>query len=82
MEHEDMTTDDEARISTPYSDRATWAKVLMHQQLADRGNLQGPPGLREKVVSMLAPLTERERTDLYFNQGMQAELVRAVLAKA
>ena len=60
MEYEDMTGEEEFKMSTPYSDRAAWAQILMGQLLCGESSLTGPPGLLEQMKNLLSSSTEQE----------------------
>lgn len=60
MEHEDMTHQDELKMSTPFSDVAAWEKLIEYQLRSGRFVLRGPPGLWEKLAAQHASITGRE----------------------
>ncbi len=67
MEHEDMTHQDELKMSTPFSDVATWERIVLGQLLTGRSFLKGPPGMWEKFEPMVASMTQEEKTSMYFD---------------
>ena len=46
-------TDEEAQISTPYSDLAAWERIIERQLLSGTSRFRGPPGLLERVAARL-----------------------------
>ena len=56
--HEDMTTIEEIQLSAPYSDVASWEKIIEYQIQMGRSRFRGPPGLWEKVAARLSSSTE------------------------
>ena len=73
--HEDMTSQDELKLSTPYSNVQLWAKIVLGQLLSGKSHLRGPPGLWELMESRLSSFTAREKTSLYFALATQGERV-------
>lgn len=53
-------TTEEAQLSTPYSERETWERILMWDLLDGKARFQGPPGLREEMTKLLAAATTDE----------------------
>lgn len=51
MEHEDMTHQDELKMSTPFSDVAAWQSIILYQFMSGKRILRGPPGLWEKMAA-------------------------------
>ena len=82
MTHEDMTHQDELKMSTPFSDLQTWGRIVVGQLILGRCALRGPPGLWEKIESRLSFCTEQEKSSLYFNSDMRDAWVRAVFEGA
>ena len=60
MTHEDMSTEEENRMSTPYSDVTTWRRILIQQLRLGESRFRGPPGLLEKIAARLSFTTRRE----------------------
>ena len=60
MEHEDMSTEEEVRMSTPYSDVKTWRRILISQLLSGESRFRGPPGLLDKLAARLSSTTGQE----------------------
>ena len=60
MTHEDMSTEEENRMSTPYSDATTWRRILIQQLRLGESRFRGPPGLLEKIVARLSFTMGRE----------------------
>ena len=46
-------TTEEAVISTPYSETATWERLLEEQYFAGGRRFNGPPGMWEKLVTRI-----------------------------
>lgn len=55
-------TEEESRLSTPYSERAVWERILMEQLVLGSSRFQGPPGLLEEMEHLLASSTVQEMT--------------------
>lgn len=53
-------TTEEAQLSTPYSERETWERILMWDLLDGKARFQGPPGLREGMAQLLSATTTDE----------------------
>ena len=62
MAHQDMTTEKEVRMSTPYNDVATWRRILAQQLRLGESRFRGPPGLLDKMVARLSFITAQEMT--------------------
>ena len=60
MTHEDMSTEEENRMSTPYSDVTTWRRILIQQLRLRESRFRGPPGLLEKIAARLSSTTRRK----------------------
>lgn len=56
-------TTEEAQLSTPYSEREKWERILMWDLLDGKARFQGPPGLREEMTKLLAATTTDEMLD-------------------
>lgn len=52
---------EEIRLSTDYSDRRAWIKMLRGQMESGDSRLQGPPGLRERMERLHAYLKGRKK---------------------
>ena len=63
--HEDFSTEEEIRMSTPYSDVEAWKKILIGQLASGTTRFRGPPGLLEQMESLWSSSTEQERISLY-----------------
>lgn len=50
-------TTEEATLSTPYSDRETWARIIMWELVVGRSRVSGPDGLRDEMAKLLATTT-------------------------
>ena len=74
--------DDEAMMSTPFSDVATWGRIVVGQLLSGKSFLRGPPGMWEKMEHRLSFVTEPEKTSLYFNSDMLDAWIKAGLEDA
>lgn len=46
-------TEEEARLSCPYSYVRSWERILEGQYLTGRNSFIGPPGMREKVITQI-----------------------------
>ena len=55
-------TQEEIRISTPYSDIEAWERILMEQLVLGTSRFQGPPGLLAEMERLLASSTVQEMT--------------------
>lgn len=53
-------TEEEAKLSTPYSDTETWSRIIQEQLESGRCRFRGPPGLWEKLASQYALMTNGE----------------------
>lgn len=53
-------TTEEAQLSTPYSEREMWERILMWDLLDGKARFQGPPGLRDEMAKLLAATTTDE----------------------
>lgn len=62
-------TAEETQLSTPYSDRETWARVLMWQLVAGESRYRGPPGLRDEMAQLLAATGSDEMRDRLLEGG-------------
>ena len=60
MTHEDMSTEEENRMSTPYSDVTTWRRILIQQLRLGESRFRGPLGLLEKIAARLSSTTGRK----------------------
>ena len=76
-ETNEVWTQDELKMSTPYSDVDAWARIVLGQLLPGRSILRGPPGLWEKIESRLSYLTKQEKTSLYSNSEMRDDWIKA-----
>jgi len=54
-------TAEECLLSTPYSERATWRRILARQIRLGTSRFQGPPGLLDKMVRRLSSFTAAAR---------------------
>lgn len=55
-------TSEEISLSTLYSDRRAWIRVLAGQIRSGRSDLRGPPGLLDKMVARLSSSKARQTT--------------------
>ena len=55
-------TSEEISLSTLYSDRRAWIRVLAGQIRLGRSDLRGPPGLLAKMVARLSSSKARQTT--------------------
>jgi hypothetical protein len=53
---------EEIRMSTDYSDRRTWIRMLRVQIEQGGSRFQGPPGLRERMERLYAYITAQKTT--------------------
>ena len=53
---------EELMMSTEYSDKEAWERMLMAQLLLGKSSLQGPPGLLEEMKNLLSSTTVQEMT--------------------
>ena len=60
MAHEDMTHQDELKMSTPFSDVKAWERIILHQFKSGKRVLRGPPGLWERMAAQWSSTTGRE----------------------
>jgi hypothetical protein len=74
MVHKDMTHQDELKMSTPFSEVATWERLVLGQLLTGRSFLRGPPGMWEKFEPQIAAMTAQEKTSMYFDLGQQMRI--------
>ena len=51
--NEPPRTEDENRLSLPYSHVRSWEWVLEAEHIIGRSNFNGPPGLKEKVIAQI-----------------------------
>jgi len=50
-------TDDEAKMSTPFSNVAAWERIILYQFTSGKRILRGPPGLWEKMAAQWSSTT-------------------------
>lgn len=66
---DDPMTTEELRYSTPYSERETWAQMIMGELLIGRqlgtSHLKGPPGFWAEIESLLASTTLQEMRERF-----------------
>ena len=55
-------TQEESVLSTPYSEKEAWERILMEQLVLGASRFQGPPGLLEEMERLLASSTVQEMT--------------------
>ena len=55
---EETMTEEEAQLSTMYSDVESWEKMIEGQIRRGISRFRGPPGLWEKVAARLSSSTE------------------------
>jgi hypothetical protein len=55
-------TQEESVLSTPYSEKEAWERILMEQLVLGTSRFQGPPGLLEEMERLLASSTVQEMT--------------------
>ena len=55
-------TAEEMSVSTLYTDRRAWIRVLAGQIRSGQSRLQGPPGLLDKMVARLSSSKARQTT--------------------
>lgn len=53
-------TEEEGKLSTPYSDTETWSRIIQWQLESGRSIYRGPPGLWEKLASQYALIANGE----------------------
>lgn len=53
---------EELRLSTEYSDRRAWIKMLRVQMEQGGSRFRGPPGLRERMERLYAFITAQKTT--------------------
>ena len=51
---DEVWTEEEAKMSTPYSDVATWRRILIQQLRSGESRFCGPPGLLEEMAARLS----------------------------
>lgn len=56
-------TTEEAKLSTPYSERETWARIIMWDLVDGKSRFNGPDGLRAEMVQLLATTTVEDMRD-------------------
>ena len=66
-------TQEEAELSTPYSDLETWERIVLGQLLSGKSRYRGAPGLWERMKIQTSSLTEPEKTSLYLALVTQQE---------
>lgn len=49
----EVWTEEEGKMSTPYSDVEAWQRLLMYELVLVRSMFNGPPGLRDKMQALL-----------------------------
>jgi len=64
----DPLTEEEARLSTPYSDLETWARIIQGQLDSGTSRFRGPPGLLEAMENLLSSTTAQEMTSRLLEQ--------------
>lgn len=62
-------TAEEAQLSTPYSDREAWKRIIMWQLVAGESRCHGPPGLRDEMAQLLAATGIDEMRDRLLEGG-------------
>lgn len=66
-------TEEEAILSTPYSEREEWANILMWELVSGRSRFRGPPGLLAEMESLLSSTTVQEMTSLLLTHPIAIE---------
>lgn len=56
----EVWTEDELKMSTPFSDVAAWEKIILHQFELGKQFLRGPPGLWETMALQWSSTTGRK----------------------
>lgn len=73
-------TNEELRMSTPYSDLEAWVYILAGERLSGRSRYRGPPGLLTQVENLLSATTESEMISMLLEQTIPIEKIKAGLA--
>ena len=72
----DVLTEEEAKMSTPYSDVLTWSRIIFGMLLSGKSFLRGPPGMWEKMEIRMASLSAEEKSLMYFDRDMLNDWIR------
>jgi hypothetical protein len=78
----EVWTEEEGRMSTPYSDALTWSRIIFGVLLSGKSFLRGPPGMWEKMEIRMASLSAEEKSLMYFDRDMLDDWIRAGLDAA
>ena len=78
----EVWTEEEAKMSTPYSDVETWTYILAGERMSGRSRYRGPPGLLTQVENLLSSTTAPEMISMLLERTIPIEKIKAGLDEA
>jgi hypothetical protein len=78
----EVWTEEEFKISMPFSDVQTWSRIVFGLLLSGNSFVRGPPGMWEKMEVRMVSLSAQDKTLMYSDRDMLDNWIRAGLDAA